>query len=185
MGEEGLAEASETAGPIRPKSVCASKIYMVPINVSNQKIAKKVIIIMQTGMLVPQELLNSVKKTKTSPDEIQAMTLKSAIMKDNKFHVRYNPATCQLRVFRNSKPAKEKLNIWDKFIADGRKRMKACDYYEWCQNNDRDPRQPVKFNTKNGAMIRIADVYQVTKIVEWSCLGLATDENINSHDKVW
>eukprot|EP00966_Prymnesium_polylepis_P173976 4025191-Prymnesium_polylepis.1 len=77
---------------------------------------------MQAGMPNPQELLKeSVKKTNTSPDGIQAMGLKSAIKKDKQYHLRYNPTTGQLRVFRNTKPVKEvELDIWTKFTVEGR-----------------------------------------------------------------
>eukprot|EP00966_Prymnesium_polylepis_P004253 97302-Prymnesium_polylepis.1 len=113
-------------------------------------------------MPIPQELLkNIVKKTKTSPDGIQAIRLKSAINKDKKFHVRYNLNTAQIRVFRNTKPVKEvELDIWAKFTAEGTQRMKASAYREWCETNGRDIREPVKFNTKKGPILRVADVYR-------------------------
>jgi hypothetical protein len=139
---------------------------------------------MQAGMEIPQELLKeSVKKPKT--DGVQAVGLKSAIKK-KEFRVRYNPITCQLRVFRNAKPVKDvESDLWAKFIAEGRQRMKASAYREWCERNDRDRSQPVKFNTKNGPIIRVAEYYQQAKIVEWAKLGPANDKNINSHSKVW
>jgi hypothetical protein len=139
---------------------------------------------MQAGMEIPQELLKgSVKKPKT--DGVQAVGLKSAIKK-KEFCVRYNPITCQLRVFRNAKPVKEvDLDLWAKFIAEGRQRMKASAYREWCERNGRDSSQPVKFNTKNGPILRVAEYYQQAKIVEWAKLGPANDKNINSHSKVW
>ena len=92
-------------------------------------------------MEIPQELLKgSVKKPKT--DGVQAVGLKSAIKK-KEFRVRYNPITCQLRVFRNAKPVKEvELDLWAKFIAEGRQRMKASAYREWCERNGRDSSQP-------------------------------------------
>ena len=138
-------------------------------------------------MPIPQELLKEIKKTKTLPDGIQAMALKSAIKKDKQFHVRYNPVTAQLRVFRNAKPVKEdiELDIWAKFTVEGRQRMKATAYYEWCEKNGRDFREPVKFNTKNGPILRVVDVYQVAKNVEWCNLGPATEESIKSRGKVW
>eukprot|EP00966_Prymnesium_polylepis_P084634 1959462-Prymnesium_polylepis.1 len=87
---------------------------------------------MQAGMPISQELLKeSVMKTKTSPDGIQAMGLKSAIKKDKQFHLRYNSTTGQLRVFRNTKPVKEvESDLWAKFTAEGRLRMKASAYRE-------------------------------------------------------
>ena len=93
-------------------------------------------------MEIPQELLKgSVKKPKT--DGVQAVGLKSAIKK-KEFCVRYNPITCQLRVFRNAKPEKDvESDLWAKFIAEDRKRMKASAYREWCERNDRDSSQPV------------------------------------------
>ena len=137
-------------------------------------------------MEIPQELLKeSVKKPKT--DGVQAVGLKSAIKK-KEFRVRYNPITCQLRVFRNAKPVKEKdveFDLWAKFIADDRVRMKASAYREWCERNDRDSSRPVMFHTKNGPIIRVAEYYQQAKIVEWAKLGPANDKNINSHSKVW
>ena len=134
-------------------------------------------------MEIPQELLKgSVKKQKT--DGVQTVSLKSAIKK-KEFRVRYNPITCQLRVFRNGKPVKDVEDLWSKFIAEGRQRMKASAYREWCETNDRDSSQPVKFNTKNGPILRVAEYYQKAKIVEWAKLGPANDKNINSHSKVW
>lgn len=134
-------------------------------------------------MEIPQELLKgSVKKQKT--DGVQTVSLKSAIKK-KEFRVRYNPITCQLRVFRNGKPVKDVEDLWSKFIAEGRQRMKASDYREWCETNDRDSSQPVKFNTKNGPILRVAEYYQQAKIVEWAKLGPANDKNINSYSKVW
>ena len=136
---------------------------------------------MQAGMPIPQALLKKPPKT----DGVQVMGLKSAIKK-KEFRVRYNPITCQLRVFRNEKPVKDvESDLWSKFIADGRKRMKASAYREWCEKNGRDIRQPVKFNTRNGPILRVADIYVVTKNVEWSNLGMATEKNIQSHVKVW
>ena len=139
---------------------------------------------MQAGMEIPQELLKgSVKKPKT--DGVQAVGLKSAIKK-KEFRVRYNPITCQLRVFRNGKPVKDvELDLWSKFTAEGRQRMKASAYREWCERNDRDSSAPVKFHTKNGPILRVAEYYQQAKIVEWAKLGPANDKNINSHTKVW
>ena len=135
-------------------------------------------------MEIPQELLKgSVKKPKT--DGVQAVGLKSAIKK-KEFRVRYNPITYQLRVFRNEKPVKDvELDLWSKFTAEGRQRMKASAYREWCERNGRDSSQPVKFNTKNGPILRVAEYYQQAKIVEWAKLGPANDKNINSHSKVW
>ena len=116
-------------------------------------------------MEIPQELLKgSVKKPKT--DGVQAVGLKSAIKK-KEFCVRYNPITCQLRVFRNEKPVKDvELDLWSKFTAEGRQRMKASAYREWCEKNGRDTGQPVLFNTKNRQILRVADIYVVTKNVE-------------------
>ena len=66
-------------------------------------------------------------------DGVQAVGLKSAIKK-KEFRVRYNPITCQLRVFRNEKPVKDvELDLWAKFTAEGRQRMKASAYREWCE----------------------------------------------------
>eukprot|EP00966_Prymnesium_polylepis_P305782 7066301-Prymnesium_polylepis.1 len=120
---------------------------------------------MQAGMEIPQELLKqSVKKPKT--DGVQAVGLKSAIKK-KEFHVRYNPITCQLR-----------------FIAEGRQRMKASAYISWCETNGRDSTQPVKFNTKKGPILRVAEYYRQAKIAEWAKMGPANDNNIKSHSKV-
>ena len=136
-------------------------------------------------MEIPQELLKESVKKPPKTDGVQAVGLKSAIKK-KEFRVRYNPITCQLRVFRNEKPVKGvELDLWSKFIADGRKRMKASAYREWCGRNGRDSSQPVKFNTKNGPILRVAEYYQQAKIVEWAKLGSANDKNINSHSKVW
>jgi hypothetical protein len=140
---------------------------------------------MQAGMPIPQELLKeSVKKPKT--DGVHAVGLKYAIKK-KEFHVRYNPTTFQLRVFCNAKPVKKEiaLDIWAKFTADGRRRMKASAYREWCETNDRNSLQPVKFNTKNGPILRVAEYYKVAKSVEWANLGPATEKNIKSHPQVW
>ena len=135
-------------------------------------------------MEIPQELLKgSVKKPKT--DGVQAVGLKSAIKKKEFRACATDPITCQLRVFRNAKPVKEDLDIWAKFIAEGRQRMKASAYREWCERNDRDSSQPVKFNTKNGPILRVAEYYQQARIVEWAKLGPANDKNIKSHSKVW
>ena len=135
-------------------------------------------------MEIPQELLKgSVKKPKT--DGVQAVGLKSAIKK-KEFRVHYNPITCQLRVFRNTKPVKEvDEDLWAKFTVVGRQRMRASAYREWCEANDRDSSQPVKFNTKNGPVLRVAEYYRVANSVEWANLGPANDKNINSHSKVW
>ena len=140
---------------------------------------------MQAGMQIPQELLKeSVKKIKT--DGVQAMGLKSAIKKEKQFHLRYNPTTAQIRVFRNTKPVKEvELDLWAKFTAEGRQRMKASAYREWCETDGRDSSQPVKFNTKNGPVLRVAEYYRVAKSVEWANLGPATETNIKSHPQVW
>ena len=87
------------------------------------------------------------------------MGLKSAIKK-KEFRVRYNPITCQLRVFRNEKPVKDvELDLWSKFIAEGRQRMKASAYREWYERNNRDSSQPVQFNTKNGPILRVAEYF--------------------------
>ena len=139
---------------------------------------------MQAGMEIPQELLKgSVKKPKT--DGVQAVGLKSAIKK-KEFRVRYNPITCQLRVFRNEKPVKDvELDVWSKFIAEGRQRMKASSYREWCKKNDRDSSDPVKFHTKSGPILRVAEYFEKTQIVEWHKVGPANDKNINSYSKVW
>ena len=51
---------------------------------------------------------------------------------------------------------------------DGRKRMKASAYREWCEKNGRDSSEAVRFNTKNGPILRIAEYYQQAKIVEWA-----------------
>jgi hypothetical protein len=80
---------------------------------------------------------------------------------------------------------KEAKDVWAKFTAEGRQRMKASAYREWCDNNGRDMSQPVQFNTKNGPILRVADVYQVTQNVEWSNLRPATEKNIKSHTRVW
>eukprot|EP00966_Prymnesium_polylepis_P068158 1584325-Prymnesium_polylepis.1 len=87
---------------------------------------------MQAGMPIPQELLKeSFKKTKISPDGIQAMSLKSAIKKGKQFHLRYNPVTGQLRVSRNTQPVKQvESDLRAKFTAEGRLRMKASAYRE-------------------------------------------------------
>ena len=139
---------------------------------------------MQAGMEIPQELLKgSVKKPKT--DGVQAVGLKSAIKK-KEFRVRYNPITYQLRVFRNEKPVKDvELDLWSKFTAEGRQRMKASAYREWCETDGRDSSQPVKFNTQNGPVLRVAEYYRVAKSVEWANLGPATETNIKSHPQVW
>ena len=140
---------------------------------------------MQAGMPIPQELLKaSAKKPKT--DGIQTVGLKSAIKK-KEFHVRYNPTTGQLRVFQITKPVKKEVesDLWAKFIADGRLRMKPSAYREWCEKNGRDTGQPVVFNTKNGQILRVADIYVVTKNVEWSHMGMASEKNIQSYVKVW
>ena len=125
-------------------------------------------------MPIPQALLKKPPKT----DGVQVMGLKSAIKK-KEFRVRYNPITCQLRVFRNEKPVKDvESDLWSKFIADGRKRMKASAYREWCEKNDRDSSEAVQFNTKNGPILRVAEYYQRAKIVEWA---IVNDKNIKSH----
>ena len=133
---------------------------------------------MQAGMEIPKELLKgSVKKPNT--DGVQAVGLKSAIKK-KEFRVRYNRITCQLRVFRNGKPVKDvELDLWSKFIADGRKRMKAGAYREWCEKNGRDSSEAVQFNTKNGPILRVAEYYEQTNIIEW--FKVTNVKNIKSH----
>ena len=84
-----------------------------------------------------------------------------------------------------SKEKPVKQDLWAKFIAEGRQRMRANAYFEWCQSNDRDSKQPVKFNTKNGPILRIAEYYQQAKIVEWANVGQANEKIIQSHSKVW
>ena len=122
-------------------------------------------------MEIPQELLKgSVKKPKT--DGVQAVGLKSAIKK-KEFCVRYNPITCQLRVFRNAKPVKDvELDLWAKFITEGRQRMKASAYREWCERNDRDSSAPVKFHTKNGPILRVAEYISKLKLLNGLNWGL-------------
>ena len=110
-------------------------------------------------------------------DGVQTVGLKSAIEK-KEFRVRYNPITCQLRVFRNAMKDVES-DLWSKFIADGRKRMKASAYREWCEKNGRDSSEAVQFNTKNGPILRVAEYYQQAKIVEWA--KVANVKNIKSH----
>ena len=137
-------------------------------------------------MEIPQELLKGSVKKQPKTDGVQTVGLESAIKK--KLCVRFNPTTCQLRVFRNAKPVKEKdveFDLWAKFIADDRVRMKASAYRKWCERNDRDSSQPVMFHTKNGPIIRVAEYYQQAKIVEWVKLGPANEKNIKSHSKVW
>jgi len=79
------------------------------------------------------------------------------------------------------------LDLWAKFTAEGRQRMKASAYMyrEWCETDGRDSSQPVKFNTKNGPVLRVAEYYRVAKSVEWANLGPATETNIKSHPQVW
>ena len=136
-------------------------------------------------MEIPQELLKKSVKKPPKTDGVQAVGLKSAIKK-KEFCVRYNPITCQLRVFRNAKPVKEvELDLWAKFTVEGRQRMKASAYREWCEKNGRDSSEAVQFNTKNGPILRVAEYFQQGKIVVWIKVGPANDKNINSHRKVW
>ena len=130
-------------------------------------------------MEIPQELLKESAKKPSKTDGVQAVGLKSAIKK-KEFRVRYNEITGQLRVFRNEKPVKGvELDLWSKFIADGRKRMKASAYREWCEKNGRDSSEAVQFNTKNGPILRVAEYFQLTKMAEW--VKVANVKDIKSH----
>eukprot|EP00966_Prymnesium_polylepis_P255396 5900772-Prymnesium_polylepis.1 len=63
--------------------------------------------------------------------------------------------------------------------------MKASAYREWCKKNDRDSSDPVKFHTKSGPILRVAEYFETTKVVEWHKLGPANDKNMLSYSIVW